>query len=289
MGGIYWLASYPKSGNTWFRSFLRNLQDGVEAPADINRLAAPIASYRCWLDEVLGFDTADLTDGEVQRLRPSVYDWSGRAAEPSCHKIHDAYTWIDGAPLVGRGGTRGALYIVRNPLDVAPSLAHHLGQSVDEAIAHMGNEAFRLAASTRRFDSQVSQRLLTWSGHVESWVDASDLACLAIRYEDMLECPTDTFTRAVRFLGLPDDPERIDRAIRFSDFKVLADLEARHGFAERPVEADRFFRSGKAGGWRDTLSTDQVERIIADHGAVMRRFGYLDARSEPVSSSGAAR
>jgi len=289
MGGIYWLASYPKSGNTWFRAFLRNLQDGAESPADINALAATIASNRCWLDDVLGFDTADLTDAEAQRLRPSVYNWSGRAAEPAYHKIHDAYTWADGEPLVGRGGTCGALYIVRNPLDVASSLAHHLGLSLDEAIAHMGNKAFRLATSARRFNSQVSQHLLTWSGHVESWVDAPGLACLVVRYEDMLARPSETFMRAARFLGLPDDPARVDRAIRFSDFKVLADLEARHGFAERTAEADRFFRRGKAGGWREQLSAVQVERIIADHGAVMRRFGYLDARSEPVCPIGAAR
>ena len=55
MGGIYWLASYPKSGNTWFRAFLCNLQEDGEEPADINDLATGgIASARGWLDEVLG-------------------------------------------------------------------------------------------------------------------------------------------------------------------------------------------------------------------------------------------
>ena len=73
-GGIYWLASYPKSGNTWMRLFLHNLREGGERPADINRIALDdIASSRRWLDEVLGFDTSELTHREVERLRPSVY------------------------------------------------------------------------------------------------------------------------------------------------------------------------------------------------------------------------
>ena len=73
MGGIYWLASYPKSGNTWFRTFLRNLIEDGDQPADINDLSTgSIASSRGWLDEVLGFDTAELDPDEVDRLRPEV-------------------------------------------------------------------------------------------------------------------------------------------------------------------------------------------------------------------------
>ncbi len=80
MSGIYWLASYPKSGNTWLRSFLSNLQQDGDAPADINELATgTIASARDWLDEALGFDSADLSADEIDRLRPAVYRWSLRA------------------------------------------------------------------------------------------------------------------------------------------------------------------------------------------------------------------
>ncbi len=82
MGGIYWLASYPKSGNTWFRVFLRNLLEDGDKPADINEIhTGSIASGRGWLDEVLGFDTAELEPDEVDRLRPEVYRWSIRNEE----------------------------------------------------------------------------------------------------------------------------------------------------------------------------------------------------------------
>jgi hypothetical protein len=284
MGGIYWLASYPKSGNTWFRAFLHNLQEDGEEPADINDLATGgIASARGWLDEVLGFDTAELTPEEVERLRPVVYDWSSRGEETGYHKIHDAYTLTaDGEPLVGRGATLGALYIVRDPRDVAPSAANHWECTLDEAIERLERPQMALARSRRGLPPQVRQRLLSWSAHVLSWVDAPGLRCEVVRYEDMKADPLATFTRAAAFLDLPHDAERVSKAIRFSSFDELSRQEADRGFRERPQHAERFFRRGTSGGWRDTLTAEQVERVVAAHGEVMRRFGYLDARGDPA-------
>ncbi|MDM4769031.1 sulfotransferase domain-containing protein [Solimonas sp. SE-A11] len=284
MGGIYWLASYPKSGNTWFRTFLRNLKADGETPVDINELSTgSIASARGWLDEVLGFDTAELTPDEVERLRPVVYRWSLREPEIGYHKIHDAYTLTPaGEPLVSREATLGALYIVRNPLDVAPSAANHWHCSIDQAIEQMGQPDMALCRSRKSLPPQVRQRLLSWSGHVESWADASGLNLHVIRYEDMLDRAQETFSGAARFLGLPDDPARVAKAIRFSAFGELARQESEKGFRERPRHTERFFRQGRAGGWRDRLTQEQVQRLVKDHSAVMYRYGYLDAAGEPV-------
>lgn len=284
MGGIYWLASYPKSGNTWLRTFLRNLIEDGDQPADINDLkTGNIASSRGWLDEVLGFDTAELDPDEVDRLRPVVYRWSLRDDPIGYHKIHDAYTTtLDGEPLVSREATLGALYLLRNPLDVAPSYANHNHSSIDDAITRMSAPDHALCKSRKSLPNQVRQRLLTWSEHVLSWVDAPALNVEVIRYEDLLNDPLATFTRAARFLQLPDDTARIEKAIRFSDFKVLARQEEEQGFRERPPKTERFFRQGKSGDWRDRLTPEQVARIVAGQGEVMRRFGYLNAAGEPV-------
>lgn len=284
MGGIYWLASYPKSGNTWFRTFLRNLVDGGNAPVDINELTTgSIASARGWLDEVLGFDTAELDLDEVDRLRPAVYRWSLKDEACGYHKIHDAYTYTaDGEPLVSQEATLGALYIVRNPLDVAPSYANHNQCTLDQAITSMGDHSHSLSRTRRGMQGQVRQQLLSWSDHVLSWVDAPDLNCHVMRYEDMLAQPEKTFAQAAQFLGLVHTSESLEKAIRFSDFKELSRQEAEKGFKERPAKSQAFFRQGKSGDWRDKLNQTQIDRIVADHGAVMRRFGYLDATGQPI-------
>lgn len=276
MGGIYWIASYPKSGNTWFRAFLKNYLVDRDQPVDINDISTGcIASSRRWLDGTLGFDTADLYPEESEKLRPSVYNWDGASNEISYNKIHDAYTYTDkNEPLISRDGTAGAIYLVRNPLDVAVSYSFHSNCTVDEAISLMASSNHTLNNNCCGSSSQVSQKLFTWSEHVLSWADAHDLNCYVIRYEDIIVKPFETFTNAIRFLGLPDNPELITKAIRFSDFSVLKQLESETHFKEKHPRAELFFRSGKIGDWKNKLSPKQVQRVIDDHGPVMKRFSY---------------
>lgn len=286
--GIIWLASYPKSGNTWFRVFLANLRGERETPADINALETDgIASGRSLFDEMVGISAADLREEEIERLRPQVYEHLAAEAEETLFiKIHDAYTRTpDGAPLIPPSVTAGVVYLLRNPLDVAVSYAHHLGCGVEEAIERMADPHHTLCGSPGRLHHQLRQRLGTWSGHVLSWVDAPGLRLHLMRYEEMKRRPMETFQAAARFCGLPEDPVRIERALRLSDFAELQRQEQAHGFYEKPPRAAAFFRRGEVGAWREALTQAQVCRIIRDHGTVMARFGYLDAADRPVGET----
>src|SRR6185369_1295236 len=74
MAEIFWLASYPKSGNTWMRILLNNYRRNAPEPADINKLeGGPIASARVWFDEWVGIEASALDDALIERLRPGVY------------------------------------------------------------------------------------------------------------------------------------------------------------------------------------------------------------------------
>ncbi len=285
MAGIFWLASYPKSGNTWMRLFLSNLSGKSEAPVDINASHGnEIAGSRAWLDHLLGFASADLTPQEIDAVRPDCHAWAaGEAVETEYHKIHDAnVAGTSSEPLIRPGSCRGALYILRNPLDVAPSAASHWGVSLDAAIERMNKRDGVLLGSARPGDKQVLQRMLDWSSHVRSWVDAPGLGVHVVRYEDLLAEPMLHFGAAVRFLDLPDDAAGLARAIHASRFEELARQEQASGFRERSSKAARFFRSGRAGGWRESLNAMQVGRIVGAHADVMRRFGYLDADGRPT-------
>lgn len=277
MSSLYWLASYPKSGNTWMRILLSNLKSESDSPVSINDIRTnAIASSRRWLDEALGFDSSELSFDELDALRPSVYQWAARKAELSYHKTHDAWTHIaSGEAIHALEATRGAVYLIRNPLDVAISFSHHLRCSIDKAIAHMARDDMMLAGRPNRYDQQTRQKLLTWSQHVTSWVDAPGLRCMVVRYEDMLENPTKVFSGVVRFCELEAYEHRIEKAVRFSAFDTLAKEEAQSPFQEKPRNMGAFFREGKQGSWKTTLTVDQIDQVIRDHGPVMRRFGYL--------------
>ncbi len=285
MSGIIWLASYPKSGNTWFRVFLNNLLGNADEPADINSLnATPISSARTRFDDETGIEASDLTPAEIDRLRPLVYD---RLAEASTEtlfmKIHDAWTYLpDGKSPLSSAATQRAIYFIRNPLDVAVSYAHHNGTDIDRAIACMGDRDHMLCGKPEMLHNQLRQRLLTWSAHVESWLSAPDLDVYVMRYEDMLTSPLETFSGAVAYAGLSFDLTRIEQALRFSEFKALQAQEREKGFKEKSQHHDLFFRQGRAGEWRARLTAEQVDRIVTDHGEVMRRFGYISANGKAL-------
>lgn len=280
MSGIYWLSSYPKSGNTWMRVFLNNYWQNPDAPIDINRLErTPLISVRDFFDDSLIVESGLLTEAEIDALRPLFYRrYAAANNEMSAHlcKIHDAFEYLpDGTPIFPADASAGALYIVRNPLDVAISYAHHNHISIDECIDWMNDPTHALSQFPNLQPPQIHQRMGTWSAHVAGWIEQTVMPLHIVRYEDMSAAPVETFGAVVRFIGWELDEARLDKAIRFSSFGEMRKQENERGFHEKPRSAANFFRKGKAGDWRETLTPAQIDRIIADHGALMARFGYL--------------
>ncbi len=289
-----WLASYPKSGNTWFRILVANLWSKRDTPIDINVIDGTdsIASGRNPFDQQTLIDSALLTSDEVDRLRPAAYAYAaagGTLADPADPifpvrfvKAHDAYTLTDsGEPIMaGARGAAGAILFVRDPRDVATSFANHMHCPIDVAIGRMGDRDFCFASADDRLDRQFRQRLLGWSGFAESWLDQHDIPVHLVRYEDMLADTAATALAALRFAGVEPDPARLDRAIAFASIDELQRQEAESGFREAPRKAQSFFRRGIAGGWRDDLTHDQIARIEHDHGTMMDRLGYIRSTAE---------
>lgn len=277
-----WLASYPKSGNTWFRIFLANLLHPELAPVDVNRLPMqmPIAGSRSAFDEALGVPSALLTTDEVERLRPAAdrrfaARWDGR---PRLRKAHDAYTWLpDGRPLMGRGPDFAALYILRDPRDVAVSMTNHFACTLEEAVGNLCDTRFAIAGGRRGAGPQFEQRLLSWEGHVASWLGAP-LPLHLMRYERMRGEPLATFRAAVRFLGLDHGDEAIEAALDASRFERLQRQEERRRFRETPHRAPRFFRSARVGEGVERLSPEQRRRLEAMMDRVMPAIAGREAR-----------
>jgi hypothetical protein len=273
MNGLVWLASYPKSGNTWCSIFLTHLLSGVPGPVDLTRpLRSANFAAREHFDRLTGWESAELRAGSSTRLRPLAQEALAREGVDAPIKTHDAFADPrDGQERFSRAATRGVLFLVRNPLDIVGSLSHHSGLGLDETIAYLNSP--RAAQARPGNSAQLPELLLDWSSHARSWVDAHGLPVLTTRYEDLLRDPEGGFRRMCEFAGLPTDPARIARAVGQSRFDILREQEARTGFAEAPP-GRRFFRSGRSGTWRATLSDRQVEAVVACHEPMMRRFGY---------------
>jgi aryl sulfotransferase len=274
-GGIWWLASYPKSGNTWLRAILATLISGK--PVDINAMTflGPHAASRSRFDRALGLDSASLSAEQELNLRPRVYKILAAEAErPLYCKTHDGCLATPaGAPLFPAAATRGAVYVVRDPRAVAVSSVHFMARSIDETIAAMDNPAEIFAGSPRRLSQHLRQPLLRWCDHVESWL-AAPFPVHLLRYEETLADPHAAVRALAEFLGLPANEPAIAAAVEATGFARLQAQEREVGFAESPRHAVMFFREGKADGWRRVLTPAQAGRIVAAQGPVMRRLGY---------------
>ena len=167
--------------------------------------------------------------------------------------------------------TAGAIYIIRNPLDVVVSFSHHLGRPFDDVIQLMATENSHTSMS----DDMMIDFIGSWSQHVESWTGRPNPGLRTVRYEDMLDDTYRTFSGLVKFLGLDVPRPQLERAIRHASFKVLQKQEERDGFHERSEHAERFFRVGAKDQWRTALSAEQVASVVDVHRAAMERFGYI--------------
>jgi aryl sulfotransferase len=276
---LIWLASYPKSGNTWFRILLANLRLGRNQPVDINDSVGGQRSVlsREAFDDMTMFASGLLEVQEIERFRPTVY--AALACEcptNTWEKVHYAWTRAPGGePVLGWNSARAAVYLVRDPRDVAVSYAHHLNLSIDVTIDLLNSSEAVVCLSGKRQHPGLQGKLDNWSRHVASWLDQKDVPVHVVRYESLQADTAATFAGALRFAGEEVDSRDVERAVCFSCFSELKRQEETAGFCERsPAGSSLFFRRGQTGRWREELSDAQAARIVNKHGEMMERLGY---------------
>jgi aryl sulfotransferase len=246
-----------------------------ESEPDINSLHwdGPSAADRRAFENALGLCSSDLTEAEVKDLRPRSDDVI--AAEQTrlvLRKVHDALPVDSSEPTISLSSAQFAIYVVRDPRDVAVSLAHHMAISLPEAVEMMLTRAVIGAAD--RPDTLLQQHLSSWPSHVESWTSCDRLPVFVVRYEDALTDPAETFGHLFRRIGIDVEPSELTTAVDRVRFDRLAAQEAAHGFQEKAPSSSPFFRSGKAQGWKEVMPPPLVRRFSELAGSVMKRLGY---------------
>jgi hypothetical protein len=270
--GITWLASYPKSGNTWTRIILATLAAGGRRPAlsEIARYGANAATF-AWMRSIVDIPPDDLLPDERRLLRAEAVRLHAAAAPGFAPlKVHDRYDdrLAPGAPVAG------ILYIVRDPRDVTPSFADHCNVTLDRAVTMLNTPDYTLSTGTKTWRPQAPQTTGSWSQHVRSWTTGHDHPLLVLRYEDMLADPCAAIEQIADFTGMSVDRACVEATAKACAFGAIRAEEDAHGFAERQAGQRRFFRQGRSGAWREVLSDDQAAALWRHHGDVMRSLGY---------------
>ncbi len=295
----YWyLASYPKSGNTWCRLFLirylkhlnlkkknlkiSNSHENINNKFSINDPinTGTIASDRNWIDDQIGIESSDMSFEEIDQLR---YLLEGQNTVNSLlkyrfHKIHDAFINPKNKkfPNVTFKGCKGVVYLVRRPEDVAISYSFHAKDiGFEKSVKFMLNKFSSLNQSDDSCGFQIRQFIGRWDDHVNSWLDQKQLPVLLIKYEDLIENAEMQFSRILSFLKIPIFQNTLKHVVKECNFSNLKKKEIEEGgFVERSNPNSRFFRSGVVGEGRKYLTSNQLDEIFNEFSTTLKKLNY---------------
>lgn len=267
---IWWIASFPKSGNTLVRLFLNAYVTRFPLNINAHYQYACIDQQPQWYQHVSAKPLDDCHPAEIIYLRPAMLMHYCQVIEPrdACFKTHNAAVEVDGIPLIPPRLTKEAVYLVRDPRDVAISYARHSGISIDETIDKMASNE-HVGKRARN----IQDIILSWSSHVDSWMRVSAFPVHVFRFEDIVDDREAAFRRILPALGFRQiDEDSFRFAMEQTEFSSLQSQEHERGFRE--AKHGQFFGSGRSGNWQKLLTDEQVERIENNHRHTMEQLGY---------------
>lgn len=285
---MQFVASYPKSGNTWVRLVAaayalsdEELMESLKHPtasADLPAALRYTDVERHQYQTVCPFPIDDVSFPVEARLRPAALLVLRRernlttAQRPTLIKSHHICGEVNNIELWNTEWTDQVVYPVRDPREICCSFAAHRDMNYEETADLMADPQARMGEERMR----VHSLLTTWSTHVRSWANAGEIPVHKVKYEDLQANPVEEFYDILSFLEAPDlTEERVEKAVERTRFDRMQALEAEHGFHESTADQAQFFRSGKTDSWKEELPTHVARKIEKDHGEVMEQLGYL--------------
>ena len=275
---ITWIASYPKSGNTFLRSFLSAyfFSDSGKFEFDL-------------LYNILQFPSLKFSKNDLFSKKESAQNWIINQNyffnnKDVILKTHSTLNEFDGYKFTTPKQTKGAIYIVRDPRNVILSMSHHYSLTFQESYEKIIDDNASLLEKTYNEDHSNFTFLGSWSNHYKSWRDNKDFKILFIKYEDLEENIESIFKKVINFINDLDNKEHkiIDNkflnALRSTNFVNLKNKENISGF-EESMYSDKgkklnFFNLGFKNKWQKKLPNDIVKNVNKHLEKELKELGY---------------
>ena len=278
---IIWLASYPKSGNTWLRMFLKSYFQKPGTKFALNQEVLDNFRSHGFPDlEILKHLKINFKKfEEIAKNWETMQDYINLNNKTNFLKTHNSMCTVGPYKFTTHKNTKGGIYLIRDPRDVLISYSSHLGKSYEDTFKIMSSSDSNESPPLSNKDDSYEKTLLgSWADHYNSWKSYKSSKILIIKYEDMVLQNYDTFKKIINYLNEIDntevDEEKLNRALKQTEFKELQDMEKKHGFSEK-LEGELFFRKGKTGNWKEELPKNYINKIEKAFYREMVELGYL--------------
>tara|TARA_Y100001970_G_scaffold245132_1_gene311911 strand:+ start:400 stop:1245 length:846 start_codon:yes stop_codon:yes gene_type:complete len=279
---IIWLASYPKSGNTWLRSLLASYyfsDDGtfefdllkkIDAYPSVayfkkykDNFSNPVSTSRYWISEQENIN-------KDNKLR--------------FFKTHNAMVKINGNSFTNENNTLAAIHIVRDPRNVITSIANHFLISQEEAFDFLMTE-------NKGIIQKINNRYLgfnalcSWKFHEKSWSECNKFPVLTIKYEDFQKEVLKTFEKVINFiLNITKSKnsfnlDKAKKSIESCDFEKLSKLENEKGFDEAVMSQAnnkkiKFFNLGIKNNFQNLLKKELIDKANISFRDQLKKYQY---------------
>ncbi len=277
---IIWIASYPKSGNTYIRSFLASyffsengkfnfdqllkLHQFPSMKFSKNRIESEEEASRYWI-----FNQKTFFDNDELNLV----------------KTHNCLLKFRGNNFTSKDQTLGAIYIVRDPRNLITSFTHHYSFSYEDALKFMMYDKAALVEKSADNDYSNFTYLNSWSNHYKSWRDNDQFKTLFIKFEDLEDNKDKIFREIVKFINeLNKNSKEVDEkkfinSINSTTFVNMKNKERNEGFEESVISKKtgkklNFFNLGFNNRWQKILSNDIKQKMNLNFKNELKELGY---------------
>jgi len=277
---IIWIASYPKSGNTWVRSFLTAYyycKDGILDIANLN----VIQDY-----PNKQFFKKEVKEGEIYKHWEDSQKEICKNKKIKFLKTHNSLISAFGKDFTHPKYSLGVVYIIRDPRNVITSLKNHNDfKTYDEALNLMQNDNAIINDYKHLKNFAKTNIINSWRINYQSWLKNNFFRRLTLKYEDMISNPEETFRDLVVFINTicrfndNFDKQKFRNAIESTSFNNLKSLEEKGQFMENvySVHDNRkinFFNQGPKNDWRKHLDKDLLNKMNNFYKEDLEKFGY---------------
>ena len=283
---IFWIASYPKSGNTWLRTLISSYyysKDGIYSDNIIKRIGQ-FPEKRHFME--FEYDKNIITD--TSRLWIKAQQKINQDKQLRFFKTHNAFGALNNQKFTDRENSIGCIYIVRDPRNIITSLKNHYEMNDEQALKWMANEKqFIYDVQNLEKDGYSDfQFISSWETNYKSWTVQKQIPIKFVKYENLLNETYMVFKDIVEFInnltGINKkiDRERLKNSVQSTSFNKLKNNEKKHGFSEAILSKKTnkkipFFFLGPENDWRKILSDDLKIKLNKIYEKKLTELSYI--------------